>query len=644
VVVVVVGWVMKRHACGCGTLEVKAPACSHVTPEVVRNAKLASHYLHMVVVRRTGGQRARSPAGSTDAALRTLGCSVCTKMGDCAEAVCFGKRLRLSACLQCFFIGCHHHGHLEQHFDWSEHKLALDLELQKVYCHSCKGYVYNCELDQQIELGRREVMQLHRRTRQKVEPTTATAKMPLLSVLKEHTFARSSNAQILGLRGMVNMGNTCFMSSILQALVHNPFLRTVFLSDCEWSPSKTTVLHSPRAGETSSDPPLRADFLRLFTEMYSGATAPHAPYYLLHTVWKHSAYLSGYQQQDAHEFLIFILNQLHAQMQTNTLDEPIIKAEANSKPESNSKGPEPAAVANGAAPSNPTMVLKTSAQTDTKSESIISRVFRGTLRSDVTCCGCAAVSTAYDPFFDLPLDLAGRTVQMQPATTTLQSDSEKTTQPLDPPTGDDAASGATAISPAGAGAAATAPSTPRTPREPGSATTINDCLHSFTCTEELDSDGQWVCGACKSNKRTKRLSVAKLPVILVLQVKRFAKTVVPSAKGNGQQVISHKLEQHIKFPSAGLDLRPYTSAEIFSRKQDREAKTGSGTPSSPGDKPRAERVAAMLQPAYTLFSVVVHFGTLEQGTRGHSRHSASSARSTTLASLAASLTQPLTSS
>eukprot|EP01049_Picozoa_sp_SAG25_P015535 SAG25_NODE_3193_length_1179_cov_1.295370_1_plen_32_part_10 len=32
---------------------------------------------------------------------------------------------------------------------------------------------------------------------------------------------------------MHNMGNTCFMSSVLQTLVHNRFLQTVFLSDSE---------------------------------------------------------------------------------------------------------------------------------------------------------------------------------------------------------------------------------------------------------------------------------------------------------------------------------------------------------------------------------------------------------------------------
>jgi uncharacterized UBP type Zn finger protein len=41
-----------------------------------------------------------------------------------------------------------------------------------------------------------------------------------------------------------------------------------------------------------------------------GETKPHAPFYVLYTLWKQSQQLAGYAQQDAHEFLIYVLNQL----------------------------------------------------------------------------------------------------------------------------------------------------------------------------------------------------------------------------------------------------------------------------------------------------------------------------------------------
>jgi ubiquitin carboxyl-terminal hydrolase 22/27/51 len=35
----------------------------------------------------------------------------------------------------------------------------------------------------------------------------------------------------IGLRGFYNMGNTCFMSAVLQCLIHNPLIRSHFLGN-----------------------------------------------------------------------------------------------------------------------------------------------------------------------------------------------------------------------------------------------------------------------------------------------------------------------------------------------------------------------------------------------------------------------------
>ena len=51
--------------------------------------------------------------------------------------------------------------------------------------------------------------------------------------------------------------------------------------------------------------------LLLSAQFYSGHRSPHIPYKLLHLVWTHARHLAGYEQQDAHEFLIAALDVLH---------------------------------------------------------------------------------------------------------------------------------------------------------------------------------------------------------------------------------------------------------------------------------------------------------------------------------------------
>ena len=49
----------------------------------------------------------------------------------------------------------------------------------------------------------------------------------------------------------------------------------------------------------------------LSEQFYSGHRSPHIPYKLLHLMWTHARHLAGYEQQDAHEFLIAALDVLH---------------------------------------------------------------------------------------------------------------------------------------------------------------------------------------------------------------------------------------------------------------------------------------------------------------------------------------------
>ena len=89
---------------------------------------------------------------------------------------------------------------------------------------------------------------------------------------------------------------------------------------------------------------------------------------MLQGCWKGGGGLAGYSQQDAHEYLGFILNSLH---EANTDDDE--------KPDS---------------------------QKETKDcPCVIHQTFRGMLKSTVTCGTCKNTNTAMEAFMDLSLDV-----------------------------------------------------------------------------------------------------------------------------------------------------------------------------------------------------------------------------------------------
>uniref|UniRef100_A0AAR2JY26 Ubiquitin carboxyl-terminal hydrolase n=1 Tax=Pygocentrus nattereri TaxID=42514 RepID=A0AAR2JY26_PYGNA len=180
---------------------------------------------------------------------------------------------------------------------------------------------------------------------------------------KARMFLTAGLTPLFCLRGLINLGNTCFMNCIVQALTHTPLLRDFFLSDrhkCEMQANSCLV----------------CEMSQLFQEFYSGHRSPHIPFRLLHLVWTHARHLAGYEQQDAHEFLIAALDVLHRHC----------------------KGDD-----NGKKANNPNHC-----------NCIIDQIFTGGLQSDVTCQACHGVSTTIDPFWDISLDLPGSSTPFWP--------------------------------------------------------------------------------------------------------------------------------------------------------------------------------------------------------------------------------------
>ncbi|XP_024435297.2 ubiquitin carboxyl-terminal hydrolase 44 isoform X1 [Desmodus rotundus] len=337
-----------------------------------------------------------------------------------------------------------------------------------------------------------------------------------------------------GVTGLRNLGNTCYMNSVLQVLSHLLIFRQCFLKlDLnQWlavtanEKTKSSYKHPPvtdavyqmnecqekakssvhsRHLSLSSRLSARASKSRkmeliqpresssqyislchelhtLFQVMWSGKWTLVSPFAMLHSVWRLIPAFRGYAQQDAQEFLCELLDKVQHELETTgtrllalipTSQRKLIKQVLN----------------------------------------VVNNIFHGQLLSQVTCLACDNKSNTIEPFWDLSLDFperyqcSGKDIVSQPCL-------------------------------------------------------VTEMLAKFTGTEALEGK-IYVCDQCNSKRRRfsskpvvlteaqKQLMICHLPQILRLHLKRF--------RWSGRN-IREKIGVHVDFKEI-LNMEPYCCRE-----------------------------------------------------------------------------------
>ncbi|XP_023205908.1 ubiquitin carboxyl-terminal hydrolase 15 isoform X2 [Xiphophorus maculatus] len=190
---------------------------------------------------------------------------------------------------------------------------------------------------------------------------------------------QSRQSERSGLCGLSNLGNTCFMNSAVQCLSNITPLTEYFLKD-------------KYRDELNEDNPLgmKGEIARAYAELikqlWSGKYSYVTPRPFKTQVGRFAPQFSGYQQQDSHELLAFLLDGLHEDLNRIRKKPYIQLKDANGRPDK--------------------VVAEEAWENHIKrNDSIIVDIFHGLFKSTLVCPVCAKVSVTFDPFCYLTLPL-----------------------------------------------------------------------------------------------------------------------------------------------------------------------------------------------------------------------------------------------
>lgn len=303
-------------------------------------------------------------------------------------------------CLKCGFQGCNQSGiqHAVKHhqaFHPESHCITISLSTWKAWCFECNEEL-STHCNKKALAQTLDFLQKH-----SVKATSGAS--PKIIKLQEEPSdyadppkgkSPAINSTLVPVKGINNLGNTCFFNAVMQNLSQTHMLIDLIqeVKDKGYklriSPSVDTNV-SPLTVTLPGPEPLTAAMFLFLQSMKEPGKGPVNPKILFNQLCQKAPRFKGYQQQDSQELLHYLLDSIRVE-ETKRVKAGILKAFNN--------------------PTEKTADEETKRQVKAYGKegvkmNFVDRIFVGELTNTIMCEECEHISTVKEAFIDISLPI-----------------------------------------------------------------------------------------------------------------------------------------------------------------------------------------------------------------------------------------------
>uniref|UniRef100_A0A672LA62 Ubiquitin carboxyl-terminal hydrolase n=1 Tax=Sinocyclocheilus grahami TaxID=75366 RepID=A0A672LA62_SINGR len=322
-------------------------------------------------------------------------CSDCLKERNMLEGEAAGAHDVL-VCLKCGFQGCnqaetqHSTKHQQAHHSDS-HCITVSLSTWKAWCFECKEEL-STHCNKKALAQTLDFLQKH-----SAKATSGTTSK-IISLREEPVDTQRGkspvNSTLIPVKGINNLGNTCFFNAVMQNLSQTHMLNDLIQDVKEKGhkmkicpPAETNL--GPLTVTLPSPEPLTSAMFLFLQSMKEPGKGPVSPKILFNQLCQKAPRFKGYQQQDSQELLHYLLDSMRVE-ETKRIKAGILKVFNN--------------------PTEKTADEETKLQVKAYGKeglklNFVDRIFVGELTSTIMCEECEHISTVKEAFIDISLPI-----------------------------------------------------------------------------------------------------------------------------------------------------------------------------------------------------------------------------------------------